>query len=265
MSNKATIKVVVLYLIIFFILGSAVGSFLNVVIDRTTRGETIMGRSYCDYCKAQLGTFDLVPLLSFAVLRAKCRYCKKPLSWQYPIVETITAILFAVSFWYLAESGNFDLITSFYILFLVSTVVVVAVVDWKFSLIPTTFVFAAAIVSLFYNYFFLSSAVFIENIMAAFGAGLFFLIIVVATRGRGMGQGDIVLAFLMGIVLGIRGVLVAVFLAFFLGALFSLILIAIRRKKFGQTVPFAPFLVAGFLIALFWGELVLSWYTRALL
>ncbi len=238
---------------------------MNVVIDRTTRGETILGRSYCDYCKAQLGTFDLVPLLSFAVLGAKCRYCRKPLSWQYPIVETVTALLFSVSFWYLAASGTFSLVSAGYFMFLVSVVVVVAVVDWKFSLIPTTFVFAAAIVALFYNYFFLTSALFMENVIAAFGAALFFLVIVVATRGRGMGQGDVVLAFLMGIVLGMRGVVVAVFLAFFLGAVASLALIAIRRKRFGQTVPFAPFLVAGFLIALFWGVPILNWYLRILM
>jgi len=256
---------VIVYLVIFFILGSAVGSFLNVVIDRTTRGETILGRSYCDFCKARLGTFDLVPLLSFAVLGARCRYCRKPLSWQYPTVETVTAILFDVSFWYLAESGNFSLISVAYILFLVSVAIVVAAVDWKFSLIPTTFVFAASIVSLFYNYFLLTSPAFIENIMAAFGAAFFFLVIVIATRGRGMGQGDVVLAFLMGIVLGVRGVVVAVFLAFFLGAVASLILIAFRRKKFGQTVPFAPFLIAGFLIALFWGAQILNWYLRVLL
>jgi prepilin signal peptidase PulO-like enzyme (type II secretory pathway) len=144
---------VILYLFIFFILGSAIGSFLNVVIDRTTRGETILGRSYCNHCRAKLGTLDLVPIISFFGLGAKCRYCKKPLSWQYPLVESVTAVLFVFTFCYLAASNMLVIPSLLYYLFLISVVEVVAVVDWKFSLIPTTFVFAASVVSLFYNYF----------------------------------------------------------------------------------------------------------------
>ncbi len=254
----------VLYLFTFFVLGSAVGSFLNVVIDRTTRGETILGRSYCDHCKAKLGVFDLVPVVSFFSLGAKCRFCKQPLSWQYPLVESATAVLFAFTFWHLAGDSNLSLSTLIYYLFLISVVEVVAVVDWKFSLIPTTFVFAASIVSLFYNYFVLPSPLFLDHIMAAFGAALFFLVIVVATRGRGMGQGDVVLAFLMGIVLGTQGVAVSVFLAFLMGALVSIGLIIFKKRKFGQTVPFAPFLAGGFLLALFWAGPIVNWYLQVL-
>jgi len=80
-----------------FLFGSAVGSFLNVVIDRTTRRESILGRSYCDHCKVTLSTVDLIPIISFVAQGAKCRYCSKPLSYQYPIVEGITALLFALT------------------------------------------------------------------------------------------------------------------------------------------------------------------------
>lgn len=254
----------ILYLFILFVLGSAIGSFLNVVIDRTTRNETIMGRSYCDHCRAKLGMLDLFPIISFIGLGAKCRYCKKPLSWQYPLVESVTAVLFAFTFWYLAGNNILGIPVIIYYLFLISVVEVVAAVDWKFSLIPTTFVFAASVVSLFYNYFALSSPLFLDHILAAFGAALFFLIIVVITRGRGMGQGDVVLAFLMGIVLGTTGVAVSVFLAFLLGALVSIALILFRKRKFGQTVPFAPFLVTGFLMALFWAGPIVNWYLQVL-
>ena len=245
-------------------LGSAVGSFLNVVIDRTTRGETILGRSYCDHCKATLGTFDLVPIVSFAALGAKCRFCKKPLSWQYPLVEMATAVLFSVAFWRLASLGSLNAVNLAFYLLVICVSIVVAAVDWKFSLIPTTFVFAASIVALFYNYFLLSSPLFIEHIAAAFGAAVFFLLIVIVTRGRGMGQGDVVLAFLMGIVLGLQGIAVAMFLAFFLGAAVSVLLIIFGKRKFGQTVPFAPFLVLGFLLALFWAEPMIRWYLQML-
>ena len=250
----------IVYLLIFFILGSAIGSFLNVVSDRVTKGEGILGRSYCDHCKIPLATFDLLPIISFAGLGARCRYCKRKISWQYPIVETGTVVLFSLAFFVLTSSGQLTIINLGYWLFLISVLVIVAVVDFKYSLIPTTFVFLASLVALFYAYFLYTPDVFLEHILAAFATSLFFLLIVVLSRGRGMGQGDIVLAFLIGMVLGYRGTAVALFLSFLTGAVVALILIALRKKKFGQTVPFAPFLVFGFLVSLFWWQQIINWY-----
>ena len=250
----------ILYLILSFIVGSAVGSFLNVVIDRATRGQSILGRSYCDYCKATLSTIDLVPVISFVALGGRCRYCHRMLSRQYPAVETAAGLLFGLSFYVLAIQGHLNLITLLFYDFLVAILIIVAVVDLKFSLIPTSFVFSASLISLFYNFFLLSPSVFIEHVLAAFGLAAFFLVIVLVTRGRGMGEGDIVLAFLMGMVLGVKSGLVSLFLAFTIGAVVALILIFLGKKRFGQTVPFAPFLVLGFLIALFWGSSIASWY-----
>lgn len=256
--------VMILYLILFFILGSAIGSFLNVVIDRTMRRESILGRSYCEHCKATLKTLDLVPIVSFVTLGARCRYCKKPLSWQYPAVETATAVLFTLAFWILVSHGNFSVLALFFWFLIVSVLVVVTVVDLKFSLIPTTFVYALSLVALFYAYFVYPSPVFIDHVLAAFGAAAFFLLIVLVTFGRGMGQGDIVLAFLIGVVLGVKLTIFSLFLAFLVGALVSLVLIALGKKKFGNTVPFGPFLVLGFFVALFWGELLLQGYLKVL-
>lgn len=254
----------ILYLIVFFILGSAIGSFLNVVVDRATRGESIMGRSYCEFCRAELSTIDLVPIISFVALGARCRYCKKKLSWQYPLVETLTAVLFTFSFWVAMTGSSFDLVTLFYWFLLISVSVVVAVVDFKFQLIPTSFVYGASLVSLFYNYLVLPSPLFIDHLLAAFGASAFFLLIVLITRGRGMGQGDIVLAFMIGMVLGIESTIASLFLAFLTGAVVSVFLIILGRKKFGNTVPFAPFLIFGFIFCLFWGQAFLAWYFKVL-
>lgn len=254
----------IFYLVIAFIFGSAIGSFLNVVIDRTTRGESIGGRSYCDHCKATLGTIDLVPIVSFVGLGGKCRFCGRPLSWQYPIVEALTAVLFALSVWTLLSGGNLSWVNLLYFAVLVSVCVVIAVVDFKYSLIPTSFVYAASLIALVYNYFYLPPGAFVEHILAAFGASAFFLLIVVVTRGRGMGQGDVVLAFLMGIVLGIMPTVAAMFLAFFTGAVISIALVVLGKKKFGNTVPFAPFLIFGFLTSLFWGQSLLDWYFKVL-
>jgi len=248
------------WIFVFFVFGSAVGSFLNVVIDRTTRGESILGRSYCDYCKATLRTFDLVPIISFVALGARCRYCKKFLSWQYPLVETITALLFVSAFLVLTLSGQLSITTLLYYFFLASILLVVAVVDLKFSLIPTTLVFFASLISLFYNYFFFSSGLFVEHVLAAFAAAIFFLIIVLITYGRGMGEGDIILGFLIGMVLGIKGAILAIFAAFLVGAFISLFLIIVGKKHFGQTIPFAPFLTLGLIISLFWADKIIEWY-----
>jgi len=243
-----------------FLFGSAVGSFLNVVIDRTTRRESILGRSYCDHCKVTLSTVDLIPIISFVAQGAKCRYCSKPLSYQYPIVEGITALLFALTFYFLAVSGTLSVFSLVYYVILVSVMIVVAVVDFKFSLVPTTFVFAASLLALLYNFIFLSTNLFIEHVIAAFLGGLFFLIIVLVTRGKGMGEGDIIIGFLIGMVLGIQSATLAIFLAFLIGSVVSLSLIAVKLRKFGQTVPFAPFLVIGFFISFYWGEQLLKWY-----
>jgi len=251
---------VVLFLILFFILGTAVGSFLNVVIDRTTQGQSILGRSYCDYCRATLGVVDLIPILSFTALSGRCRHCRKKLSWQYPIVETVTGLLFVRSFLILTVSGQLTITTLLYYFFLISILIVVAVVDFKFSLVPTTLVFLASLLALFYNYFFLTSGQFVQSVAAAFGTAVFFLVIVILTRGRGMGEGDVVLGFLIGMVLGLKESVLAIFLAFLIGAIISLFLITLGKKHFGQTVPFAPFLSLGFLISLFWAKEIINWY-----
>lgn len=251
---------VIFYLVLSFIFGSAIGSFLNVVIDRTTRRESVNGRSYCDHCKATLKTLDLVPIISFVGLSGKCRYCKKPISFQYPIVEGLTGALFVLTFLVLSANGQLNLVLLLYFFFIISIAVVVAVVDFKFSLIPTSLVFLASLVALFYNYFALPTPLFIDRIFAAFGVAFFFWLIVFITRKRGMGEGDIALGFMMGMVLGLKEGTLAVFLAFMAGAIVSLTLIGIGRKHFGQTVPFAPFLIFGLLVSLFWGEQIVNAY-----
>ncbi len=252
----------VLTYLIFFILGSAIGSFLNVVIDRVPAGLTLLGRSYCDRCRRTLWAFDLIPILSFFVLGGCCRKCKKPISRQYPIIEGLTGFLFVVVFWKVASGGSFNLIYLIFLLFISSIMVVVSAVDFKFSLIPTSMVFAASFVALFFDYFFRTSQEFSGFVIGAFCLAAFFGLIVFLTRGKGMGEGDIILAFLMGMVLGIRDGTLAVFLAFLTGAALAILLIIFGRKRFGQTIPFAPFLVLGFFISLLLAEPIINFYLR---
>lgn len=247
-------------LLVAFILGGAIGSFLNVVIDRTTRGESILGRSYCDHCKATLSSIDLIPIVSFVSFGAKCRYCRKPISWQYPAVEALCASLFTLSAYVLISASNFNLVNLVYFFFIVSVSVIVAVVDYKFSLIPTTIVFFASLIALSYDFFLLSPTQFLNHVLSAFFAAFAFLVLVVATRRKGMGEGDVVLVFMMGMVLGGEKTVLSIFTAFFSGAVISLLLIALGKKRFGQTVPFAPFLIFGLLTSLFFGDAIVRTY-----
>ncbi|MBI2599191.1 prepilin peptidase [Candidatus Curtissbacteria bacterium] len=250
----------VFLLALFFVLGASVGSFLNVVIDRSIQGRTLTGRSYCDWCGRTLEVADLVPIVSFLVIRGRCRKCRKPLSWQYPAVEGLGGIIFLLTFWKFSGGGDFSLPFLIYLLFICSTLIAVAAVDFKTSLIPTSFVFGAALAALFFNFFSKSSPDFIGFVAAAFGAAAFFAVIIFLTRGRGMGEGDAVLAFLIGMVLGVPGSIIAIFLAFFIGAVAAVFLVVLGKKRFGQTIPFGPFLILGFFVSLFFGQEILRYY-----
>lgn len=246
--------------VLFFIVGSAFGSFLNVFVDKIIVGRSLFGRSCCDHCKRILAPWDLVPIFSYLVLGGRCRYCKRPISLKYPIVEATSGFMFAAIFYFEVASGSLGIASLVYLLAISAVFIVVAVVDFRYYLIPTTLVFGASLMSLFYNFITFDSQIFVRYVAAAFAASIFFGAIVLFTRGRGMGSGDIVLGFLIGMVLGIERTVLAIFMAFLIGALVSLFLIFIGRKKFRQTIAFGPFLVAGFYISLFWYNQIVSWY-----
>jgi len=167
-------------------------------------------------------------------------------------VELGTALLFVLIF---STFGGF--LYLLYLLVIISLLVVVFVYDLKHYLISDKIVFPLIIVSLAYNFNYLS-------LLAAFGAAIFFLIIFLISRGKGMGFGDVKLAFFMGLFLGWPKVLVALFLAFFLGAIIGVFLIVLGRKGLKSEIPFGPFLVIGTLIALFLGDLIINSYLSLL-
>lgn len=245
-----------MYFFIFF-LGIFVGSFLNVFADRLPRDEGfINGRSHCEKCKKELAWYDMIPLLSFVLLKGKCRYCHTQLSWYYPITELTTGMLFAGTFFFIGD-GNINsiiIINIIYYLFLVSCLIVVFFADLKYGIIPDKVVFPAILVSFFFLLF-TSEVGIVNHILSAVGASLFFLMLFLITKGRGMGFGDVKFAFLMGLVLGFPKIVVSLYIAFLTGAVVGIMLILWRRKKiFGTAIPFGPFLVLGTIIAIFWGE-----------
>jgi len=264
-------------LLIIFLTGLAVGSFLNCVIYRMElkyRGEVtspLRGRSYCPHCKHKLSWQDLIPVFSFLILRGKCRYCGKRISWQYPLVEIATALLFLLIFNFQFSIFNkfsifnFQTLFNLCFLFIVSCfLIVIFVYDLKHYIIPDRVIYPAIIIALIFNFQFLifnlQFSIFNELILSAFGAALFFLLIVLLSRGKWMGIGDIKLAFFMGLFLGSPNILVALFLAFLIGAIIGVWLILAKRKTLKSEVPFGPFLVTGTFIALFWGQKIIQWY-----
>ena len=243
-----------------FLLGLAVGSFLNVLIDRLPKDESVIkGRSYCERCKKPLRWYDLIPLVSFLLLKGKCRYCRSPISWYYPVVELTTGLLFLAVIFFI---GGFTIniitiITIIYYLTIISGLIVIFFTDLKYGIIPDKIVFSSIIVSIAYLFINHQSLI-INHFFAGIGAFLFFFLLYLVTRGRGMGFGDVKLAFFLGLFLGWPKVVVAFYIAFLTGAVVGCILVLWRKKKLtGGTVPFGPFLVLGAIIALFWGPVLL--------
>jgi len=257
--------------IIFFILGLAVGSFLNCIIYRLQKEESfLLKRSYCPHCKKTLGWQDLIPILSFVFLKGKCRYCKRPISWQYPLVELVTGILFVFIAWNQLIINNGQLTTTeianfFYLLIVACFLIIIFVSDLRYYIIPDRVIYPAIIIALIYSIFLFfvshhSFKVFLNPLLSAILTSAFFLAIVLISRGKWMGWGDPKLAFFMGLLLGFPNIIVALFLAFLIGAIIGLGLIISGKKKLKSEIPFGPFLVTGTFISLFWGPEIIQWY-----
>ncbi len=249
------------YYFAVFVFGLIVGSFLNCVIYRLEIGRVrqladLRGRSFCPGCKHKLGFWDLVPVFSFLFLKGRCRYCQKPISWQYPLVELATGLLFVLA---TLEITTMVAIQSFYYFVLICFLIVIFVYDLKHYLIPDFVVYSAIALTFVYLICWRWD---LEHIWAALGLAGFFLAIVLVSREKWMGLGDVKLGFLIGLILGWPGTLLAVFLATSLGAIIGIGLIVAGKKKMKSEVPFGPFLVMGTLVALFWGEKIINWYVQ---
>lgn len=245
-----------------FILGLVVGSFLNVLIDRLPNGQNpFKGRSHCDFCKKTLTPSELVPLLSFLVQKGRCRYCKKRLSIQYPAIEFATGLLFVGISRYQFNSCQLSVVSCqlqfLTLLVIFSSLLVIFVSDLKYQIIPDEMVITAAVGSLFHLW--LTGQDFFSSLLSGVGAAAFFGAIYLFTHGRGMGFGDVKLAFPIGLFLGFPGVIFAIYTAFLTGGALSLILILWRIKRLKSKIAFGPFLIAGTVISLIIGDKLIPW------
>jgi leader peptidase (prepilin peptidase) / N-methyltransferase len=236
------------------VFGLCVGSFLNVVIARVPDGRSIVTPgSACPRCGSPIAWYDNVPVLSYLLLRGRCRHCAGAISWRYPLVEAATGALFALAI--LARGAGPDLVPA---LVLAAALVAVTGIDLDHQIIPDVVTLPGIAAGLAFSLITGHPRWTDALIGVLVGGGLFFLIIV-ASRG-GMGGGDMKLAAMLGAFLGWRSLLVAILAAVLAGGILAIALLALRRRGRKDAVPFGPFLAMGGLVALFWGPPLIDWY-----
>lgn len=239
--------------LLIFIFGLILGSFLNCLLWRMHKGESfVYGRSYCPSCRHDLSFWDLFPLLSFLFLKGKCRYCKSKISYQYPLVELAVGALFL--FVYIQTGITIEMFFLWIIMFLF---VAIFVYDLRYYIIPDSFILIGIMTSFLWIIF---SSWDISYLLSAIGASLFFFLIWFFSKGLAMGFGDVKLAFFLGLVLGYPNIITGVFLGFLFGAVIGTIMMLLQKKKLKSEIPFAPFLIAGSFVALFWGYDIMELY-----
>lgn len=253
---------------VLFLVGVSVGSFVNVLVWRYGRKKSALkGRSICDSCGRQLCWWENIPVFSFLILRGKCRTCHSPIPFEYPIVELVMGGIYLLITNYSCKAGfcssgqflNFALAACY--LLLATLLAIVFLFDLHYRIIPDEATIALVVVSLLIhtiNHQSPNSNFLISGI----GFSVFLLILHLFTKGKGMGMGDVKFAFFMGFFLGWPKILAAFYLAFLTGAVVGVILVLLKKKKFGQKIAFGPFLAGSTFIAWFWGEVLIKWFTK---
>jgi len=275
----------VMIIALLVVLGLVCGSFVNAFVWRLHEQETLKekkrkpskkqlaelsilkGRSMCPNCKHELAPKDLVPLFSWLWLRGRCRYCGKPISWQYPLVEAATAVLFVISYiwWPMELTGlgvyQFVVWLGFCVMFMALTVY-----DLRWYLLPDKIVYPITVVGI------------VEVVVVALGhhsvsdlwgpllgaliiAGLFYILFQVSA-GRWIGGGDVKLALLLGLLAGSPlKALLLIFASSVIGTLISVPLALKAGKDLKLKVPFGPFLLAATVVVVLFGTPIVDWYT----
>ncbi|MFA4966843.1 MAG: prepilin peptidase [Candidatus Margulisiibacteriota bacterium] len=246
--------------IFIFIIGAVIGSFLNVLIHRLPREESIVfPSSHCPKCNVPIKWYDNIPIISYLLLRGRCRNCRAPISIRYPIVELFTALSFVVIY-SLLGLRIWDL--GFYAYaFYVSTMLVAIFADLENEIIPDEIIFFGIPAGLLWHWF--SGDLTASIIGCALGFSLLFLI---SQFGRlifkkeALGYGDLKLAALMGAWLLPDKLILALFIGYLLGAVWSLGLLALKIKKMDDYIPFGPWLCLGAVISFFFGREIIAFY-----
>ncbi len=252
------------YFLIFF-LGLILGSFLNSIIWRLWDNIAIFSRarSICVHCRKQLSWKENIPLLSWLVLKGKCAHCSKNISVYYPLVELGVATCFTLVAYHYFPMSNFSEWTLLRDLVFTAFLVVIFVQDLRYQLILPNVVWTGAIFGLVINVSFLGYD-FNSLALGALIGGGFFLAQYLLSSGRWIGGGDVRLGVMMGLWLGWQNTIVAIFLAYIIGAIFAVFLLVTKRAQRDTAIPFGTFLAVTTMVSLYWGQSLVQWYVGLL-
>lgn len=262
------------FALILFIFGLALGSFFNVCIYRIPRNKSLVfPASYCPNCKKPIKPFDNIPVLSYLVLKGKCRYCKKSISSRYPTVELLTAILFAAAA--LKFGPTIPMLRA---IIFISFLIAVTFIDLEHQIAPFRITIPGLIIGLATSFLlpeFISSSligmllgalfVFLAWALWHYLLSSLFQAALGIKQKEGIGWGDLPLTAMIGAFLGWQYLIVAIFAAVVCGVIIGLILRMAKRNKPGQPIAFGPFLALGSLISLFLGNSIIYWYLNQFL
>ncbi len=245
--------------VVAFLFGLVVGSFLNVCIHRLPREESLVfPGSHCPACGAPIRPWDNIPLLSFLILRGRCRACRAPISWRYPLVEGLTGILFALTVARFGVSPVGGVLLVF-----LSALVAATFIDLDHQIIPNAITLPGIPLGLLAGLFLGGPPILDRVIGMLAGAGFLYLVLYyggVVYGQDAMGEGDLNLVAMVGAFLGWRAVILTILIGCLSGAGVGVGLIVLRRVGRRQHMPFGPFLALGAVVALFWGETLIVWY-----
>ena len=259
---------------IILVFGILIGSFLNVCIYRIPKHENITTtRSHCMNCGNVIKWYDLVPILSYILLRGKCRFCKAKLSIQYPIVELLNGLLYLL----IAAVAGIN-VQSVLIMALSSTLIVIAVIDWRTYEIPfglNVFILILGILRTVFDALNIHKGLFFgelssvpaitvtDHIIGAVCVSGFLLVLFFTTKGRGIGGGDIKLMAVAGLFLGWKSCILAFVIGCVLGSIIHLIRMKVSKQD--HVLAFGPYLAAGIFIASLWGDRIVNAYLNSFL
>lgn len=247
----------IIYAILLFVFGSIIGSFLNVVIFRLPKHESIVfGPSHCMECNEKIKSYDLIPIFSYLILGGKCRHCHTKISIRYPIIELINGLLYVWIF--LTNGMNLD---SFLLMGFASTLLVITMIDYDtMDIYDSTLIFVLilGIIRLTLNF---------DSFPDAALGGLIISIplYIIAVLTQGIGGGDVKLMAVAGFFLGVKATIVGTFIGILTGGIWGVVLLLIFKKEGKAMIPFGPFLCAGMLIAALYGMHIADWYLSLIL
>ena len=257
----ALVNVSIVVIVLAAVYGLLIGSFVNAWAYRLANGKSIVRqkRSVCPRCGAQIRAYDNIPVLSWVLLRGRCRDCRQRIHWRYPVGETLTAVLFAA----VAAHDGLGWMLAPHLVF-AAALVLVSEVDLEEHIIPDIVVLPGAVIGLAMMIA-LQPHRWLELLGAGLGAALFLFVVgwiwERVIHAAAMGMGDVKLALLMGFYLGF-GVIPALFLGFVAGAVVGVVQVALKKGSLRTAIPFGPFLAAGAMAALFVGQPLIHWYLR---